>query len=400
MDLSRVPIPPAHYTPEEKERFLLDHIKKAMSVSTTRDESQAQTEKDSQHEVNQPLPAEKDTELPMVAHTETEAALSKRDEVTSDAPPPAPILATSPSPSVKDVPPKEKDTSTRPSSSKVHSSGSMSGESEARDVLKELPSQGTQQGIYIQGTVSTSKSLTPKVPTTQESVTDLDVDLDACLADNPLLHTTPGALSASKGKGVKLPPPAPPAQIHLSDDDEPGDGSFSQSDETESDDEPKIIVHQKGKRKGKAVVKPPPSKRPKVELKLQEPAEVKPKRGKSAPKVPFSDIRPLIHPLIFNEDQVRSYTFSEDEDLEIRKAWSMLNFQGLFTLVPEPSRACTSLVRDFYKNLNVISSKNPAQLYSSACQLWWRNRDVFITLHDFTTILQLPTDEEGPRGIS
>ena len=89
------------------------------------------------------------------------------------------------------------------------------------------------------------------------------------------------------------------------------------------------------------------------------------------------------------------YNYPEDEELEIQKAWSMLNFQVWFTLVPEPTRACTSLVRDFYKNLNVISSKNPDQLYSSACQLWWGGRDRFITLDQFTEILQLPTDEEG-----
>ena len=89
------------------------------------------------------------------------------------------------------------------------------------------------------------------------------------------------------------------------------------------------------------------------------------------------------------------YTFPEDEDVQIQKAWNMLNFQGWFTLVHEPTNACTSLVRDFYKNLSVISSKNPAQLHSSACQLWWGGRDVFITLDQFTKILKLPTDEEG-----
>ena len=119
------------------------------------------------------------------------------------------------------------------------------------------------------------------------------------------------------------------------------------------------------------------------------------KRGKGAPKVPFSDIRPLISTLIFNEDQVRAYTFSEDEDLEIQKAWDMLHEKGWFKLASEPTKACTSLVRDFYKNLNVISSKNPDQLYSSACQLWWGGRDRFITLEDFTEILKLPTEEKG-----
>ena len=261
---------------------------------------------------------------------------------------PTPLAPAPEKPSSSKPDPKEHSTPPRPSSSNVRSSGSISGDSEARDVLKELPSQGTQPGIYIQGTVSSSKSLTPKVPTTQESIADLDVDLDACLANNPFLSTTPGALSAAKAKGAKMLkdlPPAPPAQVNLSDDDEPGGDTFSQGEETESDDEPPV-VHQKGKRKGKAPAKLPPQKRPKVEMKVKEPAEAKPRRGKGAAKVPFSDIRPLIGPLIFNEDQVRSYTFSEDEDLEIQKAWSMLNFQGWFTLVPEPTKACTSLVHD------------------------------------------------------
>ena len=43
----------------------------------------------------------------------------------------------------------------------------------------------------------------------------------------------------------------------------------------------------------------------------------------------------------------------------------------------------------------MISSKNPDQLYSSACQLWWGGRDRFFTLDEFTEILKLPTDEEG-----
>ena len=91
-------------------------------------------------------------------------------------------------------------------------------------------------------------------------------DIDACLADNPILHVTPGALSASKAKGAKVLkdfPPAPPVQVNLSDDDEPGDDLLSQGDETQSDDEPQVVVHQTGKRKGKALAKPLP-KRPKV----------------------------------------------------------------------------------------------------------------------------------------
>ena len=365
MDHFRVPIPPAHLTTEEKEQFVIEHIKKAMSVSTTKDDSQAQVEKDAQHEVNQPMPAAKDSELPMVAQTELAAASPKRDKVPY-IPPPSILEADKPSSSKLSL--KEQSTPPRPTSSAVRSSESISGESEARDFVQELPSQGTQPGIYIQGTLTSSQSLTPKVPTTQESAADLDADIDKCLENNPLLSVTPGALSAAKAKGAKVlkaSSHAPPAPVLLSDNDE------SDEEGTESDDEPPVEVQQKGKRKGKGPSKVPPSKRPKTELKIKEPtAEVKPKRGKGAPKVPFSDIRPPIGPLIFNEDQVRAYSFSEDEDLEIQKAWDMFQYQGWFKLASEPTKACTSLVRDFYKNLNVISSKNPDQLYSSACQLW------------------------------
>ena len=187
------------------------------------------------------------------------------------------------------------------------------------------------------------------------SAADLDVDLDKCLEDNPILAITPGALSAAKVKGVKahkVLPPAPPTQVDLSDDDEI-EGDQSQEEVTESDEEPPVVVHQKGKRKGKGPARVPPSKRPKMELKIKEPtADVKPKRGRSAPKVLFCDIRPLISPMLFNEDQVRAYTFSEDEDLELQKAWDMLQYQGWFKLAPEPTKACTSLVRDFYKHLS------------------------------------------------
>ena len=63
--------------------------------------------------------------------------------------------------------------------------------------------------------------------------------------------------------------------------------------------------------------------------------------------------------------------------------------------MPEPTKACTTQVREFYKHLSAISSKNPAPLHSSACQLWLGGRDVFLTLDQFTEITKLPTNEEG-----
>ena len=55
-----------------------------------------------------------------------------------------------------------------------------------------------------------------------------------------------------------------------------------------------------GKRKGLSRSLPP-SKRPKLEQQskaLPTPAEPKSKRGKGPSKLPFSDVRPLISPLI------------------------------------------------------------------------------------------------------
>ena len=65
MDLSGVPVPPAHYTEEQKERFLLDYIKKAMSVSTTKDGSVTPASKDEPPAVDQPLTTTEDPELPL-----------------------------------------------------------------------------------------------------------------------------------------------------------------------------------------------------------------------------------------------------------------------------------------------------------------------------------------------
>ena len=96
MDHLRVPLPPAHLSNEEKEKFVLDHIKKAMSVSTTKEDSHAQVEKDSQHEVDQTMPAQKGSELPMVAQTELAAASSKQDKVPY-IPPPSILEADKPS---------------------------------------------------------------------------------------------------------------------------------------------------------------------------------------------------------------------------------------------------------------------------------------------------------------
>ena len=71
----------------------------------------------------------------------------------------------------------------------------------------------------------------------------------------------------------------------------------------------------------------------------------------------------------------------------------MINFQEWFDLVPEPTKACTAQVRQFYKYLAALPSKNPEQLHSNACQLWWNGRDVFMTLDQFSEITRIPTNE-------
>ena len=72
-----------------------------------------------------------------------------------------------------------------------------------------------------------------------------------------------------------------------------------------------------GKRKGTS--KPiPPSKRAKTEVQSKAPpptSEARPKRGKCPSKLPFSEVRPLISPLIYNEKQCRLYNFDDEEQL-------------------------------------------------------------------------------------
>ena len=104
MDTSGIPEPPAHYTPAQVRDYYLNQFKQTFSLSTTKDGSLAQTSKDAQHEVNQPMPTSMETELPMVVHTGSEVAPTKRDEVADDPTPLAPA-AEKPSSSKKD--PKE-----------------------------------------------------------------------------------------------------------------------------------------------------------------------------------------------------------------------------------------------------------------------------------------------------
>ena len=84
MDTSGIPEPPAHYTKAQVRDYYLHYFKQTFSLSTTKDGSLAQTSKDAQHEVNQPMPTPKETELPMVAHTGSEDVLSRSEEHTSE----------------------------------------------------------------------------------------------------------------------------------------------------------------------------------------------------------------------------------------------------------------------------------------------------------------------------
>ena len=152
MDPREIPDPPADYTPSQIRDYYKNYVKRALSLSTTKDDSLAQVAKDAQHEVNQPMHAEKESELPEVTQTEKEVAPTTE---VPFIPPPAILAADKPSSSKSD--PKEHSTPPRKASSTVHSSGSISGDSEARDTIKDLPSQGTQPGIFLQGAVSTSK---------------------------------------------------------------------------------------------------------------------------------------------------------------------------------------------------------------------------------------------------
>ena len=93
MSQSGIPSPPEHYTPKQVEEYYYSFFRKTLSVSTTKDESLAQTAKDDQHVVDQPMTTQKETELPGVAQLVSEADLSKRDEVTQDLPPPTQVSA-------------------------------------------------------------------------------------------------------------------------------------------------------------------------------------------------------------------------------------------------------------------------------------------------------------------
>ena len=104
MDASDIPDPPAHFTPQQVRAYYLKFVKQTLSLSTTKDGSHAQHEKDAQHEVNQPMPSTMETELPMVVHTGTEVDPAKHVEVADDPTPPAPA-AEKPSSSKSD--PKE-----------------------------------------------------------------------------------------------------------------------------------------------------------------------------------------------------------------------------------------------------------------------------------------------------
>ena len=166
MDFKGVPAPPAHFTKQQKEDYYLDHIRRAMEASDTLDNEglSQHAAQDDRAVVDQPLLDKENPELSEVAQTVSDAEISKRTKVASAQPPPAPV--SNPPTSSKASLPKEQATPPRPSSSRVHSTGSISRDSEARDVIHEFPSQGTHPGIYLQGTLSSSKSLTPKIPTT------------------------------------------------------------------------------------------------------------------------------------------------------------------------------------------------------------------------------------------
>ena len=67
MDASDIPAPPDHYTPQQVREYYINYFKTTLSLSTTKDGSLAQPEKDNRHEVDQPMTTQKETELPMVA---------------------------------------------------------------------------------------------------------------------------------------------------------------------------------------------------------------------------------------------------------------------------------------------------------------------------------------------